>query len=72
MSAVRKDNRFITIDGETKTLAEWAQEYGISHRVILGRLAAGWDEERAITQPARKYGRKQNNESTDQGQIASD
>lgn len=56
MPAERSDNRFITIDGERKTLAEWCREYGISRQVVLGRLAAGWDEERAITKPPRKYG----------------
>jgi hypothetical protein len=48
-------SHFITIDGDTMTLTEWAQLYGISHHLILERLSRGWDEEHAVTKPARKY-----------------
>lgn len=54
-SRFRDTNRAITIDGDTKLLVEWAEEYGVSVPLILGRIERGWDIERAITQPARKY-----------------
>lgn len=55
MTATRKNNHWITIDGEQKILADWAREYGLSVELILDRIKRGWTEERAIVTPARKY-----------------
>lgn len=58
MPSIRSDNRFITIDGETKTVTEWVKEkefLGITKALFYSRVAAGWDEERAISEPPRKY-----------------
>lgn len=52
------DQRLLTIDGETKRLFEWAEEYGNSRQLIAERIGRGWDVERAVTQPARKYERR--------------
>ncbi len=38
-------NRLVTINGETKTLSEWADFVGISQRAMTGRIEAGWSEE---------------------------
>ena len=44
--------------GETKTLANWAREYGIKPGTLWYRLKiAGWDFERAITAPLGAAGR---------------
>ena len=48
----------ITIRGETKTLNEWANQYGITRHAIKLRLKAGWSEERAITEPRGVFGPK--------------
>jgi len=50
--------RLITIDGETRRLFEWADEYGHSRQLIADRIARGWDEETAVTKPPRKYDRR--------------
>src|SRR5262245_11016186 len=49
---------FVTIDGDTRRLYEWAKEYGISWQCILGRVRSGWDWELAIVTPARTYRRR--------------
>lgn len=41
-------NKFITYNGETKTISDWARKYNI-HRCLLGiRLRRGWSFEEAI------------------------
>lgn len=48
-----KRNNLMLSDGkETLHLAEWARRLNISHAAILRRLANGWDEKRAVTEPA--------------------
>lgn len=44
----RRDNRILTVDGVSKTIAEWAAEKGIRPNVIATRLSRGWDEHRAV------------------------
>jgi hypothetical protein len=47
--------RFITIDGETNTIAGWSRKTGIHEATIKTRLKAGWDERKAIfSQPQGK------------------
>jgi hypothetical protein len=46
----RRVNRKIAYNGETKTLAEWADGLGISHSTFHHRLKK-WSIERAITEP---------------------
>jgi hypothetical protein len=41
-------NRYITHNGETKTAAEWARQYGINTRLFSTRMRRGWRFERAI------------------------
>jgi len=48
-------NKLIEIDGERKTLTQWARLYHKSHNLILVRMKRGWDVEEAIVTPARKY-----------------
>jgi hypothetical protein len=48
-----KTNRIITFKGETKTLPQWAEQYGIYREVIRKRLKAGWSVERALLTPNR-------------------
>lgn len=55
---IRSHNNWLTIDGETKTLTQWSEEYGVSKQLIRARLAAGMDPELAVVTPPRKYGRK--------------
>lgn len=53
-----KRNHFISYKGQTKCISEWAEELGIKADIIYSRLGYGWSEERALTEPVRKRGRK--------------
>jgi hypothetical protein len=57
----RKTNTYLTVEGVTRTLTQWASERGIPDYVICKRLAAGWDVERAVMTP--KGHRKKRNKS---------
>lgn len=46
-------NHFATLNGCTKSLAEWAEIYGIKPATIRKRFQRGWSVEKAITTPAR-------------------
>lgn len=43
--------RYIEHNGITKSFAEWAAEVGLSKKALGWRLRAGWDLERALTEP---------------------
>lgn len=44
-------------EGKSQTVLQWAEEYGLCRHVLRKRLNAGWDIERALTQPARNLKR---------------
>ena len=43
--------KFLTLNGKTQCLSDWARETGISHRTIGSRLELGWTVEDALTIP---------------------
>lgn len=45
----RRNTRTYTLNGETKTLKEWANITGLSLRMISARWERGWSAERALT-----------------------
>lgn len=47
----RRTSRFLTFDGQTKTIAQWGEKTGISQTLILGRINSGWSIERALKTP---------------------
>jgi len=49
----RIDNRIIEFNGQSMTVARWANHLGIPPYILGNRLSRGWSEERAITQPLR-------------------
>ncbi len=49
----KSNNRRVEINGETKTVAEWAEISGLKYALILGRLNQGWTGEKLL-KPARK------------------
>jgi len=50
----RKESHFITMDGETKTIKQWATMYGISAGTFYSRIKNGWGIESAFkTKPRR-------------------
>lgn len=50
--------RFITLDGQTKSLAEWAELTGLGATTITFRLKSGWSTGKALTTPAQIHRRK--------------
>lgn len=49
----RRNNRRITFNGETNTMAQWADITGISYSAIQHRLDRGWPIEEVLTRPTR-------------------
>ena len=45
----KQNSRYITYNGKTYTLAEWADLTGIKKATIWARLKKGWDIESALT-----------------------
>ena len=54
----RGNNRIIELNGQAKTLSEWAEIYNISSNTIWSRLERGWETERAITTLPKNVGRR--------------
>ena len=50
-----RTNRFVTFRGRSLCLMDWSKEVGISHGVLSYRIRAGWDVERAFSEPVRTY-----------------
>ena len=53
----RRNNRMITINGETDTMANWSRRTGIPYWVIQKRLGCGWSENDAVTIPYKRQRR---------------
>jgi hypothetical protein len=51
----QRKNILITMDGETRVFADWAEHYGISWSTVKVRLKNGWETERAFKVPTRKH-----------------
>lgn len=55
----RRDNRYVTIYGQTKSLKQWCEEYEVPYDTAFNRLNRGWSEEKAILTPTnQKYTKK--------------
>lgn len=54
----RKSNRMLTAFGKTQCLSAWADEMQLRVGTIAMRLAKGWSDEDAVSQPLRLGGRK--------------
>lgn len=49
----RRSNRYLTINGESKTVADWIDIYQIPAGRARNRLSLGWPPERVFTEPPR-------------------
>lgn len=47
-------NRWLTYQGKTQTLADWARETGMAYGVLKHRVDRGWSVERIMNQPVRR------------------
>ncbi len=50
----KKNNVYLTLNGEKKTVAQWVTKLGISKPTLWARLNRGWSVEKALTTPVRK------------------
>ena len=50
----KRNNRYITFNGETKTLTDWSLSLGFSDDTVRRRLKDGWSVERALTERLHK------------------
>lgn len=50
----KRVNRWFTVDGVRKCMADWCVILGGGSTLIIGRLKRGWSEERALTTPVIK------------------
>lgn len=45
-------NHMLTYKGETKTMAQWCRELGLSYSAVKARInRRGWSEDRALSTP---------------------
>jgi hypothetical protein len=47
----KRNNRLLTVDDKTQTLAAWAEESGIAYLTIFYRLKRGWSGKDAVSTP---------------------
>ncbi len=46
----RSNNRIITWNGKSQTMADWAREYRVPYQTVRDRIRYGWTLERALTE----------------------
>jgi hypothetical protein len=47
----RRNNRILTLNGESMTMAQWSEKAGIPYGRLKKRLALGWSTELALNTP---------------------
>lgn len=51
----KRNNRILTIDGVSRTMAEWSRESGaVGYKTIKDRLRHGWNHSEAVFSPLRQ------------------
>ena len=53
----RRGNRYLTYEGKTKTLKQWADSIGISYSTLIHRVDSGWPIEMALETAVRPTAR---------------
>ena len=49
----RRGNRLLTLNGVSRSLAEWSDVTGVNYNTLKSRLKYGWSIERVLTVPVR-------------------
>lgn len=55
----RRNNRYLTYNGETRCMSDWAEHLGIGKSVLHARLRKGWNVEKVLTTPVAKRTRRE-------------
>lgn len=50
----KRNNRYLSLDGQTHTIAEWSRITSIDYNTIHERLRHGWSVERALSTPCNR------------------
>ena len=50
-----RSNRIIEFKGESKCLSEWSELFGVKVATLWNRINQGWDIEKALITPTRKF-----------------
>lgn len=50
----KSTNHFLTYNGKTQTMSQWASELGMKKPTINSRVMSGWSDGKIITTPIRK------------------
>lgn len=50
----KRTNRYISMNGETHTIAEWSEITGIKKTTLRERLNSGWSVEKSLNAPVKK------------------
>ena len=54
----KRTSRMLTVDGQTKCIGEWAEQYGVRQHLIAQRIRQGWPEDAAVkTAPLKRWNR---------------
>lgn len=51
----RRNNRLLSVNGEIKTIQEWADIMGVQRSLIANRKKLGWSDYDAVTKKPRKH-----------------
>ena len=53
----KRDNHIVQFRGRRKCVTAWAEEFGLTPKVVFDRLRYGWSPAKAFTAPVREYSR---------------
>jgi hypothetical protein len=51
----QRKNVVLTLNGTSRTVSQWARILKINEHTLADRIRAGWSDERALTEPVRKW-----------------
>lgn len=54
----KTNNHYITYEGKTKSLIQWAKHFKINEKTLQKRLSKGWSIKEALTTPINKVNKK--------------
>lgn len=54
----KRSNRYLTFNGKTQIIADWAHELGISSKSLCARMKRGWSVAELLTTPKLETGQK--------------
>lgn len=57
----KRNNHLLTVDGETRCIAEWAEITGIQKVTIKARIRSGWSHREAVLKPVEPRKRRTTN-----------